>query len=377
MCAMVPLLPDQRRRRSVRADSDVAGVRPLGGGARGATGPPCFLDSGAERVGLAGHARRVTVALCPPGTATAPERSRGVCRCDNSEAVSGPCCPSSPTDEMWEVIRPLLPVRNLRKGGGVRKYGDRLVLDSIFYVLRSGCQWRMLPRDPMPWDAAHRWFTKWRRDGSWDRIQDELRRQLRIGAGRDPESSAAVIDAQSIKTSEGGEARGFDAGERTTGRMRHVIVDTMGLLLVVAVTSASVQDRAGGRTVLARLAAAFRTVSLVWAGGGYANSVDSTLLSWARDALGIVVEIVKRTDDVGGFKVLPRRWVVERSFGWLVPNRWLARHYERRTATSEAMIKVAMIRLILVRLAGQSSRWSHESHRKTARTKTTEDLIVA
>jgi transposase len=278
---------------------------------------------------------------------------------------------------MWEIIQPLLPVRDLRKGGGVRKYGDRLVLDSVFYVLRSGCQWRMLPRDLMPSDAAHRWFTKWRRDGTWDRIHDELRRQARVAAGRDPEPSAAVIDAQSIKTSEGGEARGFDAGKRTTGRKRHMIVDTMGLLLVVVVTSASVQDRAGGRAVLARLASGFRTISLVWADGGYANSVDSTLLSWARDALNIVVEIVKRTDDVKGFKVLPRRWVVERSFGWLVRNRRLARDYERLTATSEAMIKVAMIRLMLVRLAGQPSRWSHESHRNTARAKTAEDLIAA
>jgi transposase len=278
---------------------------------------------------------------------------------------------------MWEIVRPLLPVRDLRKGGGVRKYGDRLVLDSIFYVLRSGCQWRMLPRDLMPWDAAHRWFTKWRRDSTWDRVHDELRRQVRIAAGRDLEPSAAVIDAQSIKTSEGGEACGFDAGKRTTGRKRHMIVDTMGLLLVIAVTSASVQDRAGGRTALARLAAAFRNVSLVWADGGYANSVDSTLLSWARDVLNIVVEIVKRTDDVKGFKVLPRRWVVERTFGWLVRNRRLARDYERLTATSEAMIKVAMIRLMLVRLAGQPTRWSHESHRKTARAKTVEDLITA
>ncbi|MFF3632324.1 IS5 family transposase [Streptomyces sp. NPDC002164] len=251
------------------------------------------------------------------------------------------------TDEMWEIIKPLLPARDLRKGGGMRKYGDRLVLDSVFYVLRSGCQWRMLPRYLMPWDAAHRWFTKWRRDGTWDRVHDELRRQVRVGAGRDPEPSAAAIDAQSIKTSEGGEARGFDAGKRTTGRKRHVIVDTMGLLLVVAVTSASVQDRAGGRIVLARLAKGFRTVSLVWADGGYASSVVSKLLSWARDALNIVVEVVKRTDDVKGFKVLPRRWVVERSFGWLVRNRRLARDYERLTATSEAMIKVAVIRLML------------------------------
>lgn len=115
----------------------------------------------------------------------------------------------------------------------------------------------------------------------------------------------------------------------------------------------------------------------MWADGGCANSVDSTLLSWARDTLNIVVEIVKRTGGVKGFKVLPRRWVVERTFGWLVRNRWLARDYERLTATSEAMIKVAMIRLMLVRLAGQSSRWSHESHGKSARPKAAEDLITA
>jgi transposase len=151
----------------------------------------------------------------------------------------------------------------------------------------------------------------------------------------------------------------------------------MGLLLAVVVTSASVQGGAGGRTVLARPASGFRAVSLVRADGGCADSVDSKLLLWARDTLGIVVGVVKRTDDVKGFKVLPRRWVVERSFGWLVRNRRLARDYERLTATSEAMIKVAMIRRMLVRLTGQPSRWSHEPHRKTARTKTAEDLIAA
>jgi len=259
---------------------------------------------------------------------------------------------------MWQVIKPLLPVRDQRKGGQPRKYGDRLVLDSIFYVLRSGCQWRMLPRDLMPWDAAHRWFTKWRKDGTWDSIHDTLRRQVRQAAGRDPEPSAAVLDAQTIKSSDGGEARGYDAGKRTTGRKRHIAVDTMGLLLVVMVTSASVQDRAGGKEVLGRLAAGFRTIGLVWADGGYANSVDKTLLSWARQSLGIVLEIVKRTDDMKGFQVLPRRWVVERTFSWLVRNRRLTRDYERMTATSEAMIKVAMIRLMLARLTRSASRWS-------------------
>lgn len=263
---------------------------------------------------------------------------------------------------MWQIVRPLLPVRNLCKGGAPRKYDDRLILDSIFYVLRSGCQWRMLPRDLMPWDAAHRWFTKWRKDGIWDHVHDALRRQVREAAGRDPGPSAAVLDVQTIKSSDGGEARGYDAGKRMTGRKRHVVVDTMGLLLVVMVTSASMQDRAGGKEILRRLAASFRTVGLVWADGGYANSVDKKLLSWARETLGMVLEIVKRTDDVKGFKVLPRRWVVERTFSWLVRNRRPARDYERMTATSEAMIKVAMIRLMLARLTRSAPRWSIKEH---------------
>ncbi|WP_223884200.1 IS5 family transposase [Micromonospora craniellae] len=179
-------------------------------------------------------------------------------------------------------------------------------------MLRSGCAWRMMPRDLAPPDAAHRWFTAWRRNGTWDAIHDELRRQVRVAAGRGPEPTAAVLDAQSIKSSEGGECRGFDMGKKTTGRKRHLVVDTMGLILVVMVTSASVNDRPGGRRILQRLAEAFATVALVWADGGYANSIDSSLLSWAKDKLGILLEIVKRTDDVKGFKVLPRRWVVER-----------------------------------------------------------------
>ncbi len=246
-------------------------------------------------------------------------------------------------------------------------YGNRAVLDAIFFVLRSGCQWRMIPHDLVPWWVAYRWYRTWAADGTWDSVHDALRAQVRVVAGRDPDPSAAVIDAQSIKSSEGGRARGYDAGKRTTGRKRHLIVDTLGLLLTVMVTSASVQDRAGGRAVLARMAASFPTVALVWADGGYANSIDSTLLSWATNTLGLLVEIVKRTDDVKGFKVLPRRWVVERSFGWLIRNRRLARDYERITTNSEAMIKIAMIRLMAVRLAGQAVIWSNATERKALR----------
>jgi transposase len=278
---------------------------------------------------------------------------------------------------MWAVLAPLLPVRDLRKGGRPRVYDDRLILDSIFYVLRSGCPWRMMPRDLAPADAAHRWFTAWRKNGTWDAIHDELRRRVRVAAGREPEPSAAVLDAQSIKSSEGGECRGFDMGKKTTGRKRHLVVDTMGLILVVMVTSASVNDRPGGRRILHRLVEAFTTIALVWADGGYANSIDSTLVSWAKDRLGILLEIVKRTDDVKGFKVLPRRWVVERTLGWLVRNRRLARDYERLTANSEAMIKVAMIRLMTIRLACQATRWNNATEREAARRINAERLLTA
>ncbi|WP_285730572.1 IS5 family transposase [Nocardiopsis sp. ATB16-24] len=281
-----------------------------------------------------------------------------MCRC-KSGGDARPCYPSNLSDPVWAVIEPLMPTRNPRTGGAPRKYDDRLALDAIFFVLRSGCRWRMIPRDLSPWDAAYRWYRTWAADGTIDRVHRALRARVRTAAGRAPEPSAAVLDAQSIKSSEGGQARGYDAGKRTTGRKRHLITDTLGLVLVVAVTSASVQDRPGGRRVLGALAARFPSVGLVWADAGYANKIDNSLFTWAREKLRPVVQIIRRSDDVKGFQVLPRRWVVERTFGWLVRNRRLARDYERLTANSETMIKIAMIRLMATRLAGESVRWSN------------------
>lgn len=142
-------------------------------------------------------------------------------------------------------------------------------------------------------------------------------------------------------------------------RKRHLVTDTLGLLLVVMVTSASVQDRHGGRAILDRLAARFPSIALIWADAGYANQIDEGLVTWARTAISVVLQIVRRNDDVKGFQVLPRRWVVERTFGWLIRNRRLSRDYERRTGNSEAMIKIAMIRLMAIRLAGKQVRWSN------------------
>jgi len=281
-----------------------------------------------------------------------------VCNCDPG-GDARPCYPSDLSEAAWAVLEPLMPVRDRAKGGAPRKYGDRLVLNGIFFVLRSGCQWRMIPRDLLPWDAAYRWYAAWRADGTWDLIHDALRAQVRVADGRDPAPSAGVLDAQSILTGEGGQARGYDAGKRTRGRKRHIVTDTLGLLLVVMVTSASVQDRHGGKAILQLLAARFSSIALIWADAGYANQIDSGLVTWARTAASIVLQIVKRSDDVKGFQVLPRRWVVERTFGWLIRSRRLSRDYERRTDNSEAMIKIAMIRLMATRLAGEQARWSN------------------
>ncbi|MPZ83073.1 MAG: IS5 family transposase [Actinophytocola sp.] len=271
------------------------------------------------------------------------------------------------SDRVWAVLAPLMPVRDSRKGGAARKFDDRLVLDAIFFVLGSGCQWRMIPRDLLPWDAAYRWYRTWTTDGVWDRVHDAVRDQVRVAAGRDRHPSAAVLEAQSIKSSEGGQDRGFDMGKKTAGRKRHLVVDTLGLLLVVIVTAACVQDRPGGRKILQMLATRFPSIALVWADGGYANKIDNTMIGWSKEKLRLLLQIVKRSDNVKGFQILPRRWVVERTFGWLVRNRRLARDYERLTANSEAMIKIAMIRLMATRLAGQAVRWSNATEREAAR----------
>ena len=266
------------------------------------------------------------------------------------------CKPSydtSLTDRQWAVIEPLLPVRDPRKGGRPLGYQRRLVIDSILYVLGTGCSWRRMPHDLAPWDVAYRWFATWTAAGVWDQVHDTLRDRVRERDGRDRQPSAAVLDSQSVKSSEGGEAIGYDAGKRVRGRKRHLLVDTCGLLLKAVVHSASVQDRAGAKLVLSGIHALFPLIALVWVDGGYVNVVDQSLIGWTAEHEQIDLIVVPRNADVRGFQVLPRRWVVERTLGWLGRCRRLARDYERKTAHAEAMIKVAMIRLMAARLAGE------------------------
>jgi transposase len=264
-----------------------------------------------------------------------------------------PAYDSSLTDAQWAQIQPLLPRSHPALGGRRPVISRRLLIDTILYVLVSGCAWRMVPHDLAPWNTAYRWFADRTADGTWARIHDVLRDRVRAADGRDPQPSAAVLDSQSAKSSEGGEQIGYDAGKRVRGRKRHLLVDVLGLMLIGIVHSASVQDRAGARRVLTGVRAQFPLLGLVWVDGGYVNAVDAKLVDWGREQEGIEIVAVPRNADVKGFQVLPHRWVVERTFAWISRCRRLARDYERKVAHAEAMIQVAMIRLMAARLAGE------------------------
>lgn len=222
----------------------------------------------------------------------------------------------------------------------------REVVNALFYLLRSGCSWRMLPHEFPPWQTVYSYFAQWRNDGTFKKINDTLRVRLRLAAGREEQPSAAILDSQTVKTTETKGERGFDAGKGVNGRKRHILVDTMGLLLIVVVHIGSIQDRDGGKKVLQKAKQCFSRLRLIWADGAYAGK----LVDWAKESCQWILEIVKRNDDVKGFQILPRRWVVERSLAWIGRFRRFSKDYEVLTETSETMIYVAMVNIMVRRL---------------------------
>jgi putative transposase len=269
-------------------------------------------------------------------------------------------CPRAPydtdlTEAQWQVLEPLLPLP--APTGRPRTVALREILNALFYRERAGCAWRLLPTEFPGWTTVRYYFDKWTRDGTWQRLNDALRTQLRQQEGREASPSAAILDSQSVKTTEVGGPRGFDGGKLIMGRKRFILVDTLGLLLMVAVTSAHLSEQAGAQLLLRLIAGKFPRLAKIWVDQGYRGD---GLGQWVWQTLRVVLEVVLPAAGQRGFAVLPKRWIVERSLAWLSRNRRLSKDYEYMEMYSEAHIYIASIRLMTNRLARMKEKSSSQ-----------------
>jgi len=248
------------------------------------------------------------------------------------------------SDEHWKVLESMLPPPE--QFGRKRQVNLREIINALCYMTRAGCQWRLLPMEFPNWQTVYYYFRKWREREWFVQLNHTLRKKVRHEGGKMADPSAAIIDSQSVKTDEQAESCGFDAGKKIKGRKRHILVDTLGFLLIVKVLTADIQDRDGAKQLLSAIKNQMPRLYLIWADGGYRGK----LIKWVAVRCLWVLEIVKRNDDLKGFQVLPKRWIVERTFSWLNRNRRLSKDYERQIQSSEAWIYFSMSILMLKRL---------------------------
>ena len=256
------------------------------------------------------------------------------------------CYPSDLTDAQWAVLQPLCPAAQRR---GRPPADPRTMINALLYVTRGGIQWRLVPKDFGPWQTVYGTFRRWKDAGLWEWLNDRLRAGVRQAAGKRSRPTACILDSQTVRSSDHGGTVGYDAAKKTKGRKRHVLVDTLGLILGLWITPASTPERAGARGLLGRTLAWFPWLRKMWVDGGYSGPEFAAWVRTIRPRLG--VEVVRRGDAARGFQVLPRRWVVERTFGWLMKQRRLVRDYERTETSATAMVYIAMMRIMLRRLA--------------------------